>query len=309
MATIPDTASPPHTAEPELIADYACVVGEGPLWHPREQRLYWIDIATGRIFRYDPQTDQSPPHEQGYQGDVIGGFTIQDNGALLLFMAKGAIKRWRYGQSEPTPIVNEIPEERATRFNDVIADPVGRVLCGTMGTQSRSGRLYRLDLDGTLTELFDGVGVSNGMGFSPDRQYLYYTDSAKRTIYRFHYDTDTGAITNRKDDAVFIQTPEGEGVPDGLTVDAEGYIWSARWDGGCLVRYTPEGVEDFRIAFPAKKVSSVTFGGKAYRDIYVTTAGGDKKDQEGTGAGALFRLRLGIQGKPEFLSKIKTRSS
>jgi D-xylonolactonase len=301
--------APTHDAsriEPELIADYACVVGEGPLWHPLEQCLYWIDIATGRIFRYDPQADTPPPHEQCYQGDVIGGFTVQSDGMLLLFMAKGAVKLWRYGQSALIPVIDEIPDERDTRFNDVIADPAGRVLCGTMGTQTRSGRLYCLDRDGTLTERFDGVGVSNGMGFSPDLKHLYYTDSAKRTIYRFDYDTDTGTITNLADTPIFIQTPEGEGVPDGLTVDAEGYIWSARWDGGCLVRYTPEGIEDFRIAFPAKKVSSVTFGGESYQDIYVTTAGGDKKEKEGAGAGALFRLRLGIQGKPEFLSKIET---
>jgi D-xylonolactonase len=292
---------------PELIADYACVIGEGPLWHPLEQRLYWIDIATGRIFRYDPQADQagqSPAHELCYEGDIIGGFTIQSDGALLLFMEKGTIKQWLYGHSELTPVIDEIPEERDTRFNDVTADPRGCVLCGTMGTQTRSGRLYRLDLDGSLTELFDGVGVSNGMGFSPDLTYLYYTDSAKRTIYRFDYDQDTGMITNLVDAPVFVQVPPGEGVPDGLTVDAEGYIWSARWDGGCLVRYTPEGIEDLRIAFPAKKVSSVTFGGANYQDIYVTTAGGDKKEEEGAGAGALFRLRLGIQGKPEFLSKI-----
>lgn len=89
-----------------------------------------------------------------------------------------------------------------------------------------------------------------------------------------------------------------------MTVDAEGYVWSARWDGGCLVRYTPDGTEDRRIDFPAKKVSSVVFGGEDYTDIYVTTAGGNKKEIEGSGAGALFRLNFGIQGVPEFSSKI-----
>jgi D-xylonolactonase len=89
-----------------------------------------------------------------------------------------------------------------------------------------------------------------------------------------------------------------------MTVDAEGYVWSARWDGGCLVRYAPDGSEERRITFPAKKVSSVTFGGPDYTDMYVTTAGGDKKAEEGPGAGALFRLRLGIQGVPEFRSRL-----
>jgi sugar lactone lactonase YvrE len=98
--------------------------------------------------------------------------------------------------------------------------------------------------------------------------------------------------------------PEGEGGPDGMTVDAEGYVWSARWGGSCLVRYTPEGVEERRIVFPAKKVSSLIFGGDDYADMYVTTAGGDHKDTDGPGAGALFRLKLGIRGVAEFPSRI-----
>jgi D-xylonolactonase len=93
-------------------------------------------------------------------------------------------------------------------------------------------------------------------------------------------------------------------MPDGMTVDAQGYVWSARWDGGCLVRYTSDGVLERRIDFPAKKVSSVTFAGPDYTDIYITTAGGDNKAVEGTGAGALFRLNLGIPGVPEFPSRV-----
>jgi sugar lactone lactonase YvrE len=288
----------PSDTEPELIADYACNTGEGPLWHPDEQHVYWVDIPTGRLFRYTPATGE---HEQCFESpEALGGFTIQEDGALLLFMARGAVKLWRDG--ELTTIIDEIPDEVTTRFNDVIADPEGHVFCGTMPTQSRLGRLYRLDPDHTLTKLLDGIGVSNGMGFTPDLRHLYYTDSPTRNIYFFDYDRATGDISNRR---VFVQTPEGEGVPDGMTVDADGYVWSARWDGGVLVRYTPDGVEERRIAFPARKVSSVTFGGPDYTDIYVTTAGGDQKATEGKGAGALFRLRLGIQGKAEFRSKIR----
>ena len=282
---------------PELIADYECDTGEGPLWHPDEKRLYWVDIPAGRIFCYDPATGT---HEQCYEGEVIGGFTIQSDGALLLFMAKGAVKIWR--EDGLTTIIDEIPDERDSRFNDVIADPAGRVFCGTMATKDRLGRLYRLDLDGTLTKVLDGIGCSNGIGFTPDRKQMYYTDSRKQEIYLFDYDRDTGAITNQR---LFAQTPEGEGVPDGMTVDAEGYVWSARWDGSCLVRYAPDGTEDRRIPFPAKKVSSAIFGGEDYTDIYVTTAGGNNKEEEGSGAGALFRINLGIQGVPEFPSRIK----
>jgi D-xylonolactonase len=216
-------------------------------------------------------------------------------------MTKGAVAVWRDGELDY--IIEDIPDERESRFNDVIADPAGRVFCGTMPTNDRLGRLYRLDIDGALTKLLDGIGCSNGMGFTPDRKRMYYTDSPKREIYLFGYDEDTGAIINQR---VFVQTPEGEGIPDGMTVDAEGYVWSARWDGSCLARYASDGTYDRRIQFPAKKVSSVTFGGEDYTDIYVTTAGGNNKEAEGQGAGALFHFNLGIRGMPEFPSRVCT---
>jgi D-xylono/L-arabinono-1,4-lactonase len=283
----------------EMIADYACVVGEGPMWHPFEQKVYWLDIGNGRMFRYDPATGK---HEQVYQGAAIGGYTIQDDGSLLLFMDKGAVKIWREGHL--TTILEDIPDERDSRFNDVFADPAGRVFCGTMPTKDRLGRLYRLDPDGTLTILLENIGTSNGLGLTPDHKGLYYTDSEAHSIYLFDYDKKTGAITNQR---TFKQTPPEEGVPDGMTVDADGYVWSAHWDGSCLIRFSPEGVEERRIQFPAKKVSSVIFGGKDYTDIYVTTAGGDHKETDGATAGSLFRMNLGIRGVSECLSKIYPR--
>jgi len=283
--------------EPELIADYKCEVGEGPLWHPLEKRVYWTDIPTGRMFRYDPATGK---HEQFYSGEIVGGFTIQADGALLLFMARGAIAVWREGKLKY--VVKEIPKERESRFNDVIADPAGRVFCGTMSTKERPGRLYRLDTDGSLTVVVEGIGVSNGMGFTLNTRQMYYTDSQALKIYLFDYEAQTGTLYNQR---VFVETPANDGVPDGMTVDAQGYVWSALWDGSALYRYTPKRNEERRIPFPVKKVSSVTFGGEDLMDMYVTTAGGENKAKEGKGAGALFRLKLGIAGRPEFFSRIK----
>ena len=282
--------------KPELIADYGCETGEGPLWHADEKRVYWLDIPRGRMYRYDPATGA---HEECYRGDVIGGMTLQADGTLLCFMDKGAIKVWKDGFIKT--IVEDIPDERESRFNDVMADPGGRVFCGTMPTEDRLGRLYRLDTDGTLTKLLEGITCSNGMGFTPDRKQMYYTDSMVNKIYLFDYDEATGDITNQR---VWVRTPDGAGIPDGMTVDAEGYVWSARWDGHALVRFAPDGTEDMRIEFPAKKVSCPIFGGDEYTDLYVTTAGGQDKAQEGEGAGALFRVRMGIRGVPEFRSRV-----
>ena len=282
--------------KPSLVVDLGCHNAEVPLWHPQQQCLYWTDIPQGKIFRYYSQTGT---HEQIYTGEPVGGMTIQTDGSLLLFKTKGTIELWQEGKI--IPLITEIPEERETRFNDAIADPRGRVFSGTMATPDRPGHLYRLDTDGSLHLILEGLTIPNGMGFTPDGKFLYLTDSDSRTIYRFAYDIETGNLSDRQ---IFLVTPEGEGVPDGLTVDAEGYIWSARWDGSHLFRYTPEGEEVLRISFPALKVSSVTFGGSDYGKIYVTTAGGYDRSTEGEGAGAVFCLETGIKGVPEFLSQI-----
>ena len=283
---------------PELIVDCHCVTGENPLWHPTEKRLYWTDIPSGHLYRYDPSSGK---HEIFYRGGVVGGFTIQTDGTLLLFMAKGAIAVLRDGKLEY--VVRELPGEAQARFNDVIADPAGRVFCGTMHDASgKPGRLYRLDLNGHVTQLLDNIGISNGLAFSHNRKHLFYTDSPARKIYRFDYDVASGNISNHQ---VFIEVPPGEGMPDGMTIDAEGHIWSARWDGSALYRYTPAGKVERRIEFPAKKVASLTFAGDHYSDIYVTTAlGSGTRETEGSGAGALFRLRLGIRGVPEYHSRV-----
>ena len=281
---------------PELMADYRCETGEGPLWHPMERQVYWSDIPRGRIFRLNPFSRR---HEQIYEGRIVGGYTIQSDGSLLLFMDRGSVAVWRDGKLEY--LVNEMEDETDNRFNDVAADPAGRVFCGTMPTDTRSATLYRMDTDGSITTVLEGVGLSNGIGFSPDQKQMYYTDSLARKIYIFDYDIDSGDVTNQR---VFVETPDDGSIPDGMTVDAEGYVWGARWDGSSLYRYNPDGEQVVQIQFPAKKISSVIFGGVDLTDMYVTTAGGGNKAEEGPGAGGLFRLNVGVQGKPEFLSRV-----
>jgi len=284
--------------EPEIVVDRACRVGENPMWHPDEQCVYWVDIPAARIFRYDPSSAQTAEWEVD---KPVGGFTIQADGALLLFMADGTVRTWYHGQTNT--IIDELPEERGNRFNDVIADPEGRVFCGTMSTSERAGRLYRLDTDGSIHCLLEGVGTSNGMGFTPECDRMYHTDTRERTIYLFDYERRTGAISNKR---AFVQVEEGlGGRPDGLTVDSEGCVWSARWDGYRLVRYTPEGKLIDTVNFPVCKVSSLTFGGESCTHIYVTTAGGGNRPSEGTYAGALFHLNAPVQGVTEFRSKVR----
>ncbi len=281
----------------EIIADYHNECGECPLWHPQEKKFYWCDIPAGRLFRYDPVAGDP---ECVWAGEIFGGFTFQADGSLLMFMDRGAVRIWREGKLET--VIDSLPEEQNARFNDVIADPEGRVFCGTMSSAGKTGRLYRLDLDGSITKLLDGIGCSNGMGFTPDCQEMYYTDSRQGEIYRFDYERSTGEISNQR---VFLSFPREEGLHDGLTVDADGNIWSAFYNGGCVRCFDPQGKELRRFDLPAAlQTTAPAFGGEAYDQLYVTSAGGHEKETAGANAGALFRLRPGARGVPEFSSRV-----
>ncbi len=282
--------------DPEKIADARCQIGENPLWHADEKRLYWVDIPAGRLLRFDPAGGGFDIACEST--DAIGGFTIQRDGSILLFGARGAVTLLKDGKM--TAVIEELPQERDSRFNDVIADPEGRVFCGTMSSESHPGRLYRLDTDGSVEVMAEGIGTSNGMGFSPQLDVFYHTDTRAQTIYICDYRRESGDISGRRP---FLR-PDGPGRPDGMTIDRDGFVWSAFWDGGRVARYTPEGTEDMRIELPARKVTSVTFGGNDYCDMYITTAGGERRNTEGEGAGALFRVRPGVCGAPEFRSNV-----
>jgi len=285
---------------PELLVDLACETGEGPLWHQDEQVLYWIDIPPGRLYRYDPGTKSN---ELVYEHEAaIGGFTIQEDGSLLLFGERCQVLHWRDGTA--SVVIDEIPEERDTRFNDVIADPAGRVFCGTMPGEDNRAALYRLDTDGTITRIHDDIGQSNGMGFTGDQRTMFLTDTRFRAIYRMAYDRGTGVLSDRE---AIIRTPPDNGAPDGMSVDADDTIWSARWGGNGLFRYDLQGRLLGRVPMPVRNVSSITFGGPDYRTAFVTTAtGGEpRSDTVGPLAGSLFALDLGVQGRPPFRSRVR----
>jgi sugar lactone lactonase YvrE len=294
---------------PSIAADTHCHTGEGPLYHPEEAVVYFLDIPRADLYRHDP-TESS--HERVLDAEgAIGGFTIQEDGDLLLFCDEGRIQPWSREDGLGDPVVESIDGEGDARFNDVIADPAGRVFAGTMDRTEPAenpGSLYRLDTDGSLTELETGLPIPNGMGFTPDRDRLYFTETVEGRIYRYDYDESTGAVSNRE---VFVDANDVPGNPDGMTVDAEGCVWAAFWDGGRIARYDPDGTEIERVELPAKKVSAVTFGGAEYDTAYVTTALGPgegepgTREEEGPGAGALFTVGLGVDGVPEFRSNVE----
>ena len=283
----------------QVVADYECEVGEGPVWHSGENRLYWTDILTGRLFWYEPVTGGS---SQCYDGRMVGGFTIQADGSLLLFMDKGTVAVWRDGEIVRT-VIESIPAELEQRFNDVAADPEGRVFCGTIpldDVERRSGRLYQLDPDGSYRVLLEGLGISNGIGFSPDREFFYYVDSLDDIVWRFAYDQITGEISDRQ---TFLELSAESGSPDGLTVDRDGDLWIAVAMGWAVAQYSPQAELVQCVELPAKFVSSVAFGGVDLTQLFVTTGLTDTGDS-GEAAGTLMVMEPGVVGLPEYRSRI-----
>jgi D-xylonolactonase len=286
----------------ELVAELTCETGENPLWHPDENRLFFVDIPSGTIYGYRPAKRTCSPFARTR---ATGGFTLQQDGSLLLFQ-DGCIATLAMDGT-----IREVARDCCPgndRFNDVIADPEGRVFAGTMGG---NGRLLRFDTDGRVTQMLQGLGIPNGMGFTVDLCGMYFTDSVPRRIYYFDYDRKTGDLENQR---VFAEIPREVGCPDGMAVDAQGYIWTAIWYGGRLRRYAPDGRLDREIFFPATQTSSVTFGGAALDEMFVTSAAssGDDSlapighDRAAFRGGPLYQTRLdGVWGKPAFRSRVK----
>ena len=284
--------------EVERIVDYQCHLGEGPLWHPVEKRLYWLDISRGQVLVYNPSSNT---HHVVYEGEPVGGMTLQADGSLLFLMTRGVIANWRKGKlTTLTQIEGAYEQER--RFNDAIADPMGRVFTGTVSPEDFIGGLYRINTDGTVISLLKNLETPNGMAFSPDHKKLFFTETRARKIHVFDYDQATGSLTDQRTFADIPQE-EGEGLADGLTMDSQGYLWSARCFGSKVVRYSPDGAEERHIHIPTRNVTSLTFGGDNLDDLYVTTAAGSGKPPDSS-AGALFKLKPGISGMAHFVSRI-----
>jgi len=206
-------------------------LGEGPLWHPDEKMLYWTDIEKHCLYRWKPGEEP----EEFNIGLPVGAFGFRGSGGLILAVKDGfAFYDPSNQQLEYIHRLEDLPGN--ARFNDGKVDPQGRFWAGTMSGRAEN-HLYRLDPDHSLHVMLDGVRISNGIGWSPDSKVMYYTDTPTLRIDRFNFDPESGEISNRR---LFAQIPEGDGHPDGLTVDSEGCVWIALWDGWKVVKFAPD---------------------------------------------------------------------
>ena len=277
------------------VANYHCQIGENPLWRALDNRIYWEDIPNGRLFRAE---HWSLEHECFYQGPMMGGFTFQADGSLLLF-EEDRIARLDPESRERRVLIEHVDSDMA-RFNEVIADPEGRDVAGTFGKVHDNGGLYRVDPDGSVRCMWKGTQIANGMGFTRDLQHFYWTCSTTSRIFIADYDRASGDLSNRR---VYYAAAESEGTPDGMCVDSTDRVWTARWGGGAVLCFDTNAELVLRVELPVAKVSSVTFGGPALDTLYVTTAGGE----EGATSpdGTLYRVKTTVTGKAPFTSRVR----
>jgi len=295
-----------------VVVDYGDLCGEGPVWEPANQKLYWTDCAGLKFYSYHPASGR---HEIVKQGLEINGYAVSRSGGFVIANNSGI---WLWDGFDQLQLLADRADGARCQMNDAIADSEGRFFSGSWfydpTKEYELGKLIRIDTDGQAHVVDEGFHLANGLAFSPDDKTLYLTDSAERRIYAYDYNRATGAIGNRR---VLVQVPNDEGLPDGLTVDAEGFLWSAQWYGSCVVRYDPEGCVERRLQTPAKQTSSVAFGGKDLTDIFITSAGRSEPmpvmpkgydPHSGYFGGQLYSINLAIQGKPDYKAHIKPKA-
>jgi sugar lactone lactonase YvrE len=283
-------------SEAELVIDVRCTLGEGPVWDDREHVLRWVDILGEQVHRYDPET-----------GDHTAIDVDQPVGALALCETSGLALALRDGfglLDETTGELNLIApveaDDPSTRMNDGKCDRRGRFWAGTMAFDAapKRGSLYCLDpVDALNVRVWlTDVTISNGLAWSADDRTLYYIDSATRRIDAMDFDLATGTVDRRRP---LFAVPVEAGLPDGMALDDDGYLWVALWGGGAVHRYAPDGTLDRIIEVPTSHVSCCTFGGSDLDVLYITTAR-DGLDPETLAAephaGSLFRCHVGVTG-------------
>jgi len=286
-----------RTIRAELVLDARARHGEGPVWHPTEHTLDWVDIMAGHLHRYDPRTDRDMVIDVGRP---IGAFAPRVSGGYVVALEYG------FGVLEPSgefrvvaPIATPGPPQR---MNDGKCDSAGRFWAGTMAYDFTPGAaaLYRLDPDFKMTTMLRDVTLSNGLDWTVDDRTMYYIDSLAHGIDAFDFDLGAGTISGRRR---LIEVPSdraaqtGETVPDDMTLDAEGYLWVAIHGASEVRRYSPQGEIECIVRLPVSGVTSCAFGGEELTDLYMTSMVVFNDGREPL-AGALFKCSPGVRGRP-----------
>jgi sugar lactone lactonase YvrE len=276
----------------DVALDAGASLGEGPVWDAATNQLVWVDIDLGTVHRFRPGDQQTTAIHVGQE---VGCAVPRAGGGLMLAMRDGFAALPRDGRS--AELVAAVESDRpGSRMNDGACDGRGRFWAGTMSRTGGScdAGLYRLDPDLRVMRVLGGVSVSNGIGWSPDHRSMYYVDSPLGRVDVFDFDIDTGALAGRR---TLVDVPSEHGMPDGLAVDAEGFVWLALFGGGAVQRFGPDGRPDGRLELPVSRVTSCCFGDPDLSTLYITTASRGGEPPEPL-AGALFACRPDVAGLP-----------
>jgi sugar lactone lactonase YvrE len=280
--------------EAELAVDARCLLGEGPIWDDRRQLLRWVDITGGRLHRYDPATRE---HQSFAVGQPVSAMALRSDDGLVLATRDG-FALWDEVTSTAELIAPIEVDDRSTRMNDGKCDRLGRFWAGTIAVDfaPRRGSLYSLEPDAerTVRRRLEGLTLSNGLAWSHDDRRMYFIDSATGCVDIFHFDLSDGRLGRRR---ALVQVPREDGMPDGMTIDREGYLWIAIWGGAQIQRYDPDGTLDRIVTVPADHVTSCTFGGPNLDILYITTAQHDT-DTGRPHAGSVFQIAVDVPGAP-----------
>jgi sugar lactone lactonase YvrE len=275
------------------------LLGEGARWDARRAELLRVDILAGRVYRDRVAADGGliPVRDYGRPGTVGAVAPVDGDEGWLLAANRGFVHLSPDGTTRQ--IAGEVAPE-GTRMNDAACDPQGRFWAGTKAHDNRpgGGGLYRLDRDGRIEQMLDGLTISNGLGWSPDGATMYLADSGPRVVHAFAFDGASGAISDAR---VLVEVPTETGAPDGLTVDAEGDLWVAIWGGGRVRRYSPDGEVREELPVPAAETTSCAFAGAEMNRLYVTTATENWSDaarREEPAAGLVYRFDTDATGRP-----------
>ena len=245
----------------ECVLPRGAQLAEGPLWSPAEQRLYWVDILAPSVHRFDPATRTN---EERTLPRLVSAVALRRSGGLVALTQEG-LEAFDFDSGRLSALVDPEAHLPDNRFNDGKCDRAGRLFAGSMSLDASrpTGALYIIAGDLTFRRADLGFTVANGLDWSPDGRTFYFADSAPGLIYAYRFDADSGRIGNRR---VFAEIPAAEGRPDGLAVDAEGFVWCAIWDGWCVRRYAPDGRLVREVRTPVPRPSSVAFGGPDLED-------------------------------------------
>ena len=283
--------------EVRCLLEKRSVLGEGPIWRPRDNSLYWIDLKAPAIYCFDLITRQNRQIPAAL-GKTIGGMVFARNGRMIVVDGEGVHELSAAGHRNL--LVNPESDQVGNQFNDAKCDPKGRLWSGTadIGETRPSGSLYVIEGQGQrrVRRIDSAIICSNGPAFSPDGRRAYFTDSFAQEIYYYDVDLDTGLISERKS---FFRCSPDAGYPDGMTVDSEGYLWCCNWDGWSVTRYAPKGEIDRVLKVPVPRPTSVCFGGPRMDQLFITSASdGLTADQlhEAPLSGSLFFCEPGVRG-------------